>query len=56
MAWKRFFLEILNVADIIVFGGLGLVGYGVYQIYPPYAWITVGGVLMIFGLWRFFRP
>lgn len=38
--------------DTLAFGGLGLVGYGVYAIYPPAAFIVIGAVLFVLGVRR----
>jgi len=36
--------------DVFLFGGLGLSGYGLWQIYPPSALILVGGVFFAIGV------
>ncbi len=41
-----------DLSDIFIFVGLGLVFYGIHQIFPPAAYITVGvfiGAIGIFG-------
>lgn len=44
---KNYFPE---ARDVFLFGGLGAVGYGVYQIYPPSAYIIVGGCFIALGI------
>lgn len=39
-----------DLHDLFAFGGLALVGYGVYQVHVPSAWITVGAVLFWLGV------
>lgn len=41
--------DLFDLRDVIAFGGLGMVGYGVHLIYPPAAFITVGAVLFWLG-------
>jgi len=41
--------QAIDLRDAFVFGGLGLVGYGVHAIYPPAAWIVVGTALFWIG-------
>jgi len=36
--------------DVALVAGLGLLGYGAHLVYPPAAWLTVGGVLVWLGL------
>lgn len=40
---------LIDLRDAIAFGGLGMLGYGLYLIYPPSAWIVCGGVLFWLG-------
>ena len=40
----------VDLRDVFTFGGLGLVGFGVFMIYPPAAYIVVGGVLFLIGI------
>lgn len=39
----------IDLRDVFVFGGLAMVGYGLYLIYPPAAWIGIGGALFWMG-------
>jgi hypothetical protein len=36
--------------DVFLFGGLALSGYGVWQIYPPSAYVLVGGAFLAIGV------
>lgn len=40
-----------EVKDVFVFGGLGLAGVGIWQIYPPSALIVVGGIFFALGIY-----
>lgn len=40
---------IVELRDVCTFGGLGLVGYGLYAVYPPLAFIVVGAALFWIG-------
>jgi hypothetical protein len=40
-----------DIKDVLLFGGLGMVGYGVWHIYPPSAMILVGGILFTIGVY-----
>jgi hypothetical protein len=42
----------LSLRDAFAFAGLGAVGYGLWQIYAPSAWIVVGAVLFLMGVRR----
>jgi len=39
-----------DLQDLFVFGGLGCVGYGIWQVYPPAAWVVVGVALFWLGV------
>lgn len=39
-----------DLRDVFVFGGIGLAGYGIWQIYAPAAPIVVGSVLFWMGI------
>lgn len=39
-----------DVWDVLAFAGLASVAYGVYQIYPPAAYIVVGAFVMLVGI------
>lgn len=42
--------NLIDIRDAFVFGGIAMLGYGLYQIYPPAAWIAVGGIIFLLGL------
>lgn len=48
MKLRNLLITLINL--LLVVGGIGLVGYGVWQIYPPAAYITVGAALVAAGL------
>lgn len=41
--------DIVDLRDLFAFAGLGMVCYGVAQIYPPAAWIVGGGMFWWIG-------
>ena len=43
-------LKNFDLSDICIIGGLGLIIWGIWQIYHPAAFIAVGGALLWFGL------
>jgi hypothetical protein len=46
---KRF-LGWFDLSDLLIFGGLGLVGYGISLLSVPIAWIVVGMALFFLGI------
>lgn len=38
-----------NFRDFLVFGGIGLIGYGFYLVHPPVAFIVCGMMLFWIG-------
>lgn len=44
--------NLIDLDDVFVFGGIGLMGYGLYLIYPPVCWITLGVIFMAIGWYR----
>ena len=42
--------DLIDLRDTFVFGGLIMLGYGIAQVYPPAAWITIGGILFLLGV------
>lgn len=46
----KFKITLPDGKDVFLFGGLGLSGYGLWQIYPPSALILVGGVFFAIGV------
>jgi hypothetical protein len=49
-AWKA-----LDVRDLLVYGGLFSIGYGLYQLFPWLGWTAFGVVSMLLGLGWLFR-
>ena len=46
-----------DVRDFFVFGGLGMIGWGLYLFEPWIAYVVTGILLMLLGLgWLFRRP
>ena len=39
------------IKDIFFFCGLASIAYGIHEMYPPSAWVTVGGVLLALSLY-----
>jgi hypothetical protein len=35
------------VSDLLALCGVGLAGYGLWQVYPPAAWIAAGVLLVV---------
>ncbi len=44
--------ETIGLREVLVFGGLSAIAYGVAQMHVPSAWIVVGGLLLLLGLRR----
>ncbi len=42
--------EGFDIRDLFVFGGLGLMGYGLWMLYPWLGFAVTGAVLMSIGL------
>jgi hypothetical protein len=42
--------SLIDLRDAFAFGGLAMIGYGLFSIYPPAAWIVVGGILLWIGV------
>lgn len=40
----------IDVRDVLVFGGLGMLGYGLYLFQPWVGWTVTGGILMGLGI------
>lgn len=40
------FAALFDFQDVLLFGGSGLLGYGLYQIYPPSAFIVPGAIFV----------
>lgn len=49
--------DYLDIRDVFVFGGLVMLGYGLYLFEPWTAYVVTGALLMLLGLgWLFRRP
>ena len=42
-------LRNVELRDVLCFGGLAMLGYGLYLVYPPACWVVIGGVLHLMG-------
>ncbi|MGH6836815.1 MAG: hypothetical protein ACREC9_15035 [Methylocella sp.] len=45
--------DAIDARDLMLYAGLGLLGYGLYQIFPPAAFAIAGAILVyvaIFGV------
>ncbi len=49
-AWTAF-----DVRDLLIYGGLFSIGYGLYQFHPWLGWTVFGVVSMLLGLGWLFR-
>lgn len=45
----------LDLKDVFLFLGIGIVAFGLWQIYPPAAYIVGGGVIVILTTWGRFK-
>ena len=48
--WRMPKIPLPEMKDVFLFGGIGSAGYGIYQIYPPSAFVVVGGCFIALGL------
>ncbi|MFA5378633.1 MAG: hypothetical protein WC455_22960 [Dehalococcoidia bacterium] len=48
--WKAF-----DIRDLLVYGGLLSIGYGLYQLFPWLGWTVFGLISMLLGLGWLFR-
>jgi hypothetical protein len=44
--------NLLDLQDFMAFGGLAMLGYGLFLIHPPLAWIGAGAALFWLGAGR----
>lgn len=45
----------IDINDVLIFGGLILMGFGLYLIWPPLTPLVIGSVLLamgVMGTWR----
>jgi hypothetical protein len=47
--FKQKITQIINIKDMLMIIGLIMVGKGIYMIYPPAAWIVIGGFFIYLG-------
>ncbi|NKE64516.1 hypothetical protein RAMLITH_01675 [Ramlibacter sp. RBP-2] len=41
--------RLVDLRDLLAFGGLAMIGYGLALVYVPLAWVAVGAVLFWLG-------
>lgn len=48
LAWSGIVavVSVFDFGDFMLFGGAGLLGYGLYQVYPPAAFIVTGSIFV----------
>ena len=46
----RWVQKTIDIRDVFVFGGLGMLGYGLYLLHPWLGWSVAGGILMSLGI------
>jgi hypothetical protein len=44
------FLSVFDLRDVLVFGGIFLIGFGLYKVHPGAAFSTSGALLLLLGL------
>jgi len=49
-SWISALFEAVDIQDFFVFGGLAMLGYGLWMFCPWLGWSVVGAILMSFGL------
>ena len=47
--------SVIDIRDILVYGGLISIGYGFYQLFPWLGWVVFGVLSMLLGLGWLFR-
>jgi len=47
---RKWLQELISLRDVFVFGGLALVGSGLWMLLPASALIVVGGILFHMGM------
>lgn len=47
---KMDFFKQIDLRDMTVFTGIGLVGYGMWLLHPPFGFISSGVILLYIGL------
>ena len=51
---RAVFEDILQ--ELAIMAGFFMLGYGLYQVWPPLMWVICGLSLMAFGLWEIILP
>ena len=49
------FLKAIDTRDVVFVMALALLGYGLYRIHPPVAFITIGTILLAITVLSFLR-
>jgi len=49
---KTVILKTFDLRDIFSFGGTGFLSFGVWQVYPPAAFIVAGSIFLWLGIRR----
>jgi len=49
------FSKLIDMRDLVFMLALGLLGYGLYRIHPPLAFITLGTILLVISVVSFLR-
>ncbi len=44
----------MDFSDFLVLTGLATLGYGVYLLNIPAAFVVIGLIIFVFGIWRVF--
>jgi hypothetical protein len=56
-SWASAAYSAFDVRDVFVFGGIGMMGYGLWMFIPWVAYTITGATLMLLGLgWLVRRP
>lgn len=49
-SWVSALWKAVDIQDFFIFGGLALLGYGLWMLYPWLGFTVPGAILMCFGL------
>ena len=44
--------SLFGLRDLFVFGGLASLGYGIWQVHVPAAWMVIGLLIFLIGMRR----
>jgi len=53
LAWIK---DAFDIRDFLVIGGLSMLGYGIYIISPPIAFIVCGSIIFLIGIVTWIMP